>query len=52
MIGPILPELATPEQGEPFDRREFSSADEVVGGDDLTALLARYGVVAGTGQRV
>jgi FlaA1/EpsC-like NDP-sugar epimerase len=50
-IGAILPELATPEEGEPFERREFSSADELVTGAELTALLARYGVV-GSSQTV
>jgi FlaA1/EpsC-like NDP-sugar epimerase len=46
-ISPILPELrsATPD-GLPFDRNEFSSADEVREGPDLLALLRRHGVTA------
>jgi FlaA1/EpsC-like NDP-sugar epimerase len=48
VIAPILPELrAEGGDGEPFDRREFSSADEVVEGADLRALLARHGVLGG-----
>jgi UDP-glucose 4-epimerase len=50
VIGPILPELRS-EGGddEPFDRREFSSADEVVEGAELQALLDRHGVLATPG---
>src|SRR5205085_4644600 len=33
VIAPVLPELRSPDGEEPFDRREFSSADEVVTGD-------------------
>jgi FlaA1/EpsC-like NDP-sugar epimerase len=48
VIAPILPELRAEEAGdEPFDRREFSSADEVVEGADLRALLERHGVLDG-----
>jgi FlaA1/EpsC-like NDP-sugar epimerase len=46
VIGPILPELGAAPTGEPFERREFSSADEVVEGPELHDLLSRHGVVA------
>jgi UDP-glucose 4-epimerase len=52
VIGPILPELRTPDGDEPFDRREFSSADEVVQGEELQALLARHNMTAGEGAGV
>lgn len=50
VIAPILPELRS-EAGdeEPFDRREFSSADEVVEGAELQTLLERHGVLAAPG---
>jgi FlaA1/EpsC-like NDP-sugar epimerase len=47
VIGPILPELREDHAEEAFDRREFSSADEVVEGEDLRALLDRHGVLDG-----
>lgn len=52
VIAPILPELRTPDGDEPFDRREFSSADEVVQGEELQALLARHQMTAGEGAGV
>lgn len=52
VIAPILPELRADGGEEPFDRREFSSADEVVEGADLQALLARHGVTTEQGARV
>jgi FlaA1/EpsC-like NDP-sugar epimerase len=52
VIAPILPELRVPGDEEPFDRREFSSADEVVKGAELEALLMRHGVMAGGGAGV
>jgi FlaA1/EpsC-like NDP-sugar epimerase len=52
VIAPILPELRAATDEEPFDRREYSSADDVVSGSDLQALLARYGVTAGDGAGV
>jgi UDP-glucose 4-epimerase len=42
VIAPILPELRVPSEDDPFDRREFSSADEVVQGAELQALLTRH----------
>lgn len=52
VIAPILPELRVPDGGEPFERREFSSADQVVQGAELHALLARYRVTAPEGTGV
>lgn len=52
VIGPILPELREESDDEPFDRREFSSADEVVSGPELEALLARHRITAGEGAGV
>jgi UDP-glucose 4-epimerase len=52
VIAPILPELRAADGDEPFDRREFSSADEVVSGPELQALLARHRVTAGDGVGV
>lgn len=50
MIAPILPELRVTHDEEPFARREFSSADEVVQGTDLERLMARYQVTVGAGS--
>jgi UDP-glucose 4-epimerase len=50
VIAPILPELRVPDGGEPFDRREYSSADEVVQGADLERLMARHRVTVGAGS--
>jgi FlaA1/EpsC-like NDP-sugar epimerase len=48
VIAPILPELRVEVAGdEPFDRREFSSADEVLEGAALQAMLERHGVLDG-----
>jgi UDP-glucose 4-epimerase len=47
VIAPILPELRVPHGGEPFAGREFSSADEVVQGTELQALLTRHRVTGG-----
>jgi FlaA1/EpsC-like NDP-sugar epimerase len=52
VIGPILPELREQPDEEPFERREFSSADEVVTGPELHALLARHHITAGEGAEV
>jgi FlaA1/EpsC-like NDP-sugar epimerase len=53
VIGAILPELrAGPPDGTPFERREFSSGDEIVEGAPLTELLVRHRVVAPPGDRV
>jgi UDP-glucose 4-epimerase len=52
VIAPILPELRLPNDDEPFERREFSSSDEVVQGAELQALLMRHRVVAGEGAGV
>jgi FlaA1/EpsC-like NDP-sugar epimerase len=52
VIAPILPELRVAGSDEPFDRREFSSADEVVTGPELQALLVRHRVTAGDGAGV
>ena len=46
VIAPILPELRAEDPGgDPFERREFSSADEVVEGAELTAMLQRHRVL-------
>lgn len=52
VIGPILPELRAQNDDEPFDRLEFSSADEVVTGPELSALLARHRITADEGAGV
>jgi UDP-glucose 4-epimerase len=52
VIAPILPELRGGDSEPPFDRREFSSADEVVQGEALRALLRRHGVIAAEGAGV
>jgi FlaA1/EpsC-like NDP-sugar epimerase len=53
VIDPILPELrVASRQEQPFERREFSSADEVVSGTGLLDMLARHEVVADTDARV
>ena len=44
VIAPILPELRSSEVGAPFQRVEFSSADEIVDGDELQSFLKRHGV--------
>jgi UDP-glucose 4-epimerase len=52
VIAPILPELRAPNEDEPFGRREFSSADELVTGTELRALLSRHQITAGEGAGV
>ncbi len=48
VVLPILPELrAGFPAGRPLDRREYSSADEVLTGDELRRLLLRHDLVAG-----
>jgi FlaA1/EpsC-like NDP-sugar epimerase len=44
VIAPVLPELRVSDGHEQFDRREFSSADEVLEGTELQALLTRHRV--------
>jgi FlaA1/EpsC-like NDP-sugar epimerase len=52
VVGPILPELREQGDDEPFDRHEFSSADEVVTGPRLQKLLARHRITTGEGAEV
>jgi UDP-glucose 4-epimerase len=52
VIAPVLPELRTPDGEAPFERREFSSADEVVVGADLHELLTRHGLTRIEGAEV
>jgi FlaA1/EpsC-like NDP-sugar epimerase len=52
VIAPILPELRATPGDEPFERREFSSADQVVQGAELHALLTRHRVTASEGAGV
>ncbi|MBV8955417.1 MAG: polysaccharide biosynthesis protein [Solirubrobacterales bacterium] len=52
VVAPILPELRVETADEPFERREFSSADEVLQGTELHALLNRHGVTARRGATV
>jgi len=52
VIAPILPELRAPEGGEPFAGREFSSADEVLHGAELLALLKRHRMLSEHGAGV
>jgi UDP-glucose 4-epimerase len=52
VIAPILPELRLPNDDQPFDRGEYSSADEVVTGAELHALLSRHHITAGHGAGV
>ncbi len=47
-IGPILPELRPAEPvGEPFARREFSSAEDLVDAREVGELLRRHGMIPG-----
>ncbi len=47
-IGPILPELRPAEiQGEPFEAREYSSADSPVDAEAVHTLLERHGMLPG-----
>jgi UDP-glucose 4-epimerase len=51
-ILPLLPELrSTTGDDEPFDRREYSSADEVVDAEELIELLGSHGVIGIAGER-
>ncbi len=43
-ILPLLPELRPMLDDEPFDRREYSSSDEVVEARELLPLLGRHGI--------
>jgi UDP-glucose 4-epimerase len=47
-IQPILPELRPAEpEGDPFQGREYSSADDLVDADAVHALLERHGMLPG-----
>jgi len=47
-IQPILPELRPTEiEGEPYEGREYSSADDLVGPDGVRELLERHGMLPG-----
>jgi FlaA1/EpsC-like NDP-sugar epimerase len=41
-IGALLPELGSPREGEHFPGGEYSSADELLGVDEVRALLTRH----------
>jgi FlaA1/EpsC-like NDP-sugar epimerase len=51
-IMPLLPELRAPdEEGPPLERREYSSADEVVDARQILELLGQHGVAGVGGDR-
>ena len=48
----MLPELRPAEvEGEPYQGREYSSADDVVGPDGVRELLERHGMLPGAQPR-
>jgi UDP-glucose 4-epimerase len=46
VIAPILPELRDASaRGQPFSRREYSSADDLIDADAVASLLRRHRVI-------